>query len=169
MRKSLIALSLSLAATPALAAGGTDYAKVTRVEPITRTVEINEPREECWYETVRYRDRSDGNGTAGLVLGGIAGGVLGNQVGGGNGRKVATVAGTILGAGVGQEFARRGRDRGPEYRRERRCETVHETRYEQRNIGYDVHYRYHGSEYVTRMDRHPGDRIRVRVDVTPLE
>ena len=32
-------------------------------------------------------------------------------------------------------------------------------------IGYDVTYRYGGREYTTRTDHHPGDRIRVRVDV----
>jgi len=33
--------------------------------------------------------------------------------------------------------------------------------------GYDVRYRYHGREYVTRMSYDPGDRIRVDVSVQP--
>lgn len=171
MRRTFIAFGLILATAPALAGNGHDYAKVTHVEPITRSVEVKEPREECWYETVRQREQvRGGNDRAGLVVGGIVGGILGNQVGGGNGRKVATVAGTLLGAGVGQEMARRGDDRvRHRSHRERRCKTVYETHYEEREVGYRVHYRYHGGEYVTRMDRHPGRRIRVRVDVSPLE
>ena len=33
--------------------------------------------------------------------------------------------------------------------------------------GYDVTYEYNGRQYTRRMDYHPGDRIRVRVDVSP--
>ena len=32
---------------------------------------------------------------------------------------------------------------------------------------YDVTYEYNGRQYTRRMDYHPGDRIRVRVDVSP--
>ena len=35
--------------------------------------------------------------------------------------------------------------------------------------GYDVTYEYAGREYVTRMPYDPGERIRVRVDVTPAD
>ena len=36
-----------------------------------------------------------------------------------------------------------------------------------RVTGYDVTYEYAGRQFVTRTDYHPGDRIRVRVDVRP--
>ncbi|BCT92877.1 membrane protein [Lysobacter helvus] len=36
-----------------------------------------------------------------------------------------------------------------------------------RVIGYDVTYEYMGRQFVTRTDYHPGDKIRVRVDVRP--
>ena len=32
---------------------------------------------------------------------------------------------------------------------------------------YDVTYEYNGRQYTRRMDYHPGDRVRVRVDVSP--
>ncbi len=157
-------------AAPAIAGGNYDYARVTHVEPLTRTVEVSTPRQECWYETVTHHQERRGNDTAGLIVGGIVGGILGNQVGGGNGKKVATVAGTLLGAGVGQELAGRGHPREREWTsRERRCDTVHDRHYEERTIGYRVHYRYHGENYVTEMDRYPGDRIRVHLQVTPVE
>jgi uncharacterized protein YcfJ len=34
-----------------------------------------------------------------------------------------------------------------------------------RVVGYDVTYEYAGRQFKTRTDHHPGDRIRVRVDV----
>jgi uncharacterized protein YcfJ len=39
--------------------------------------------------------------------------------------------------------------------------------YERRVIGYNVVYRLDGRNYRTRMDHHPGNTIRVRVDVRP--
>ena len=50
------------------------------------------------------------------------------------------------------------------------CDPVREGSYS--NTGsnvtaYDVTYEYAGRQYVTRTDYHPGDHIRVRVDVRP--
>ncbi|HKJ95855.1 MAG TPA: glycine zipper 2TM domain-containing protein, partial [Gammaproteobacteria bacterium] len=130
-----------------------DYARVTRVEPITRLVEVSDPHRECWDEAVEHRERGDDR--AGLVLGGIVGGVVGNRFGGGTGRTVATVAGTILGAGIGNALGG-GRDGDRGYvTEERRCRTVDDVHTEQRTIGYRVHYRYHGEEFVTQMDHDP--------------
>ena len=36
-----------------------------------------------------------------------------------------------------------------------------------RVAGYDVTYEYAGRQFTTRTNYHPGDRIRVRVDVRP--
>ena len=36
-----------------------------------------------------------------------------------------------------------------------------------RASAYDVTYEYNGRRYTRRMDYHPGDRVRVRVDVSP--
>lgn len=144
-----------------------EYARVVGVTPVTRLVEVVEPRESCWTEQVRHREASRGDNTAGLVLGGIIGGVVGNRFGGGDGRRVATVAGTILGAGLGNELAGRDRDGRAYVTSERRCRTVDEVYTEERTVGYRVRYRYHGEEFITRMDHPPGERIRVRVRVTP--
>ena len=34
---------------------------------------------------------------------------------------------------------------------------------------YDIEYRYRGELYTSRMNYDPGDRIRVRISVTPAE
>ena len=36
-----------------------------------------------------------------------------------------------------------------------------------RPIAYDVDYMYKGSKFRTRMDRDPGNRLRIRVSITP--
>src|SRR5690554_6745804 len=168
-KNGIAALLIAGFAFPALAQAGPkagyDYAKVVDVTPITRSVEISTPEHECWYEEVPRYSRNEGS-TGSALLGGIVGGVVGNRFGGGDGKKVATVAGTLAGAMIGRELSR-----GPdEYRvdTEERCRTVNHRRIEERVIGYDVRYRYNGQEYVTRTDRDPGKRLRVRVSVTPV-
>ncbi|PWG64303.1 glycine zipper 2TM domain-containing protein [Sediminicurvatus halobius] len=168
---TVLGLAAALVLPGAALAGGDrhvhyTWAPVTHVEPVTRDVRVTTPREECWDERVTYVEEPERN-RAGLVVGGIIGGIAGNQIGGGDGRRVATVAGTILGAGIGDELANRDRHARVHDRWETRCEVVEEVHWESRTIGYDVHYRYDGEEYVVRTDRRPGDRVRLRVGVTP--
>ncbi len=162
-----LAGGLAMAVMPvssALAHSTYATARVEQVVPIKETVRIASPRQECWDEQVVHRDR--GHGRGGMVVGGIAGGVVGNRFGGGSGKTAATVAGTILGAAIGDQLTRQ-----PERRwttTERHCRTVDSWYEEERTVGYRVKYRYHGDSYWTEMDHHPGDRIRVQVNVTPV-
>ena len=48
-----------------------------------------------------------------------------------------------------------------------RCETRYREEWQERVDGYRVTYKYHGRGQVTEMPYRPGERIRVRVDVTP--
>lgn len=36
-----------------------------------------------------------------------------------------------------------------------------------RLLGYDVEYQYKGDTYMSRLDRDPGSRLRIRVAITP--
>ena len=110
------------------------------------------------------RDNHVGGGT---VLGAIVGGALGNQVGKGDGRKAATIAGAVAGGAIGNNVGRRDDD--TYVSSERRCREV-DGGYEERRInGYDVEYRYRGETYMSRLTYDPGERIRVRVSVTPAD
>lgn len=147
-----------------------DYAQVVDVQPIRRQVRVNEPVRECWDET-RYD--SDGpfssSHVGGTLLGGLIGGVLGNQVGSGRGRTVARVGGAIVGGAIGHNVSRNRQ--GSDYRVQRpveRCEVRYRDSWDERIDGYDVTYLYGGRQYTTRMPYDPGERIRIRVDVTPL-
>ena len=180
-------LSIALAALVAAGAPGAmaddhgpgafrDRARVVHVEPLVRTVQVSDPVRECWDEPVtrtRYhRGRGDGDSYTPSILGGILGGVVGNRFGGGSGRDVMTVAGTVLGASLGNDVSRVDRGRG--YREhytttETRCSVRERYREVEEHDGYLVTYRYRGHEYRQRMDRHPGDFVRVRVDVQAID
>jgi uncharacterized protein YcfJ len=151
---------------------GYDYAPVTRVEPIVRQVRIETPRRECWDETQVVESRphiSDPAVGARTLLGGIVGGVIGHQFGSGRGQDAATIAGAVIGSGIGYDSARRRAVTSTEERVVQRCETRYEKAYEERIEGYRVTYEYNGRQLTTRMPYDPGERIRVRVAVAPVE
>ena len=50
-----------------------------------------------------------------------------------------------------------------------RCDTRYSEHWEERVDGYRVTYVYNGHRQVSQMPYKPGDRIRVRVDVSPAE
>ena len=146
------------------------YADVLRVDPIYEYVELSEPREECYDERVVTREPRGGDPTGGTILGAIIGGAIGNQVGSGSGRRAATVAGAVIGGSVGRDVDRSNGGPGRVYEdRETRCRIVDDAREEQQISGYNVEYRYRGEVYMSRLDYDPGDRLRVRVSVTPAE
>lgn len=143
-----------------------DWADVLSVDPVYEEVRSDRPREECYDTEVERRD-SRGNNGAGTVLGAIIGGALGNQVGKGDGRKAATIAGAVIGGAIGNDAAR-----GDDYyytEPQTRCRTVYEPYSERRIAGYDVQYRYRGDVFMSHLDYDPGERMRVRVSVTPAE
>ena len=168
--------------TPAFAESFTDSAAVISSNAITDRIPVN--REECWseqrrgYEERRVTRQDNGQSIgAGTVIGAIAGGVIGHQFGSSSGgRDHGTAAGAIVGGLIGNQV---DRDRGGNYgesvevervpvtRDVERCRTVGDVR--QVPVGYEVRYRYGGREFVTRLPQDPGRRIRIAVDVRPLE
>jgi uncharacterized protein YcfJ len=147
-----------------------DYAQVIGAQPIRRQVRVSEPVRECRDEVVYQSDGPFSSRHIGsTLLGGLIGGVLGNQVGHGDGRTVARVAGTVIGGAIGHNVSR-DRQLG-EYGNERvveRCDVRYRDSWEERIDGYDVTYMYAGRQYTTRMPYDPGERVRIRVHVTPL-
>ena len=185
MRKIAFALATVFAAAmPALAGESyTDRARVVSAKPIVERIPVS--REQCWNEKVRsYEERRvtrTDTGAAigpGTVLGAIVGGVAGHQVGSGRGNDAATAAGAVIGGMVGNQIDReQGRvgpgastthvERVPVERNVERCRTVQEVREAQ--VGWMVRYAYHGHEFTTRLDRNPGQYLRVAVNLEPRE
>ncbi|HET9864042.1 MAG TPA: glycine zipper 2TM domain-containing protein [Steroidobacteraceae bacterium] len=153
-----------------------DYAKVVDVQPLTTRVRVSTPQRECWDET-RYDDGGYSAGGHGqrvagsTLLGAVIGAAIGNQIGHGDGRRAATAGGAIVGAAIGhqQGMRRYGANTPPQAYSVQRCETRYHDEYQERIDGYRVTYLYHGRRQVTELPYRPGDRIRVRVDVTPAQ
>lgn len=193
MKSRIARISASLIAVAALAAAGSasaqyrggyqnygpeyDYAEVVSVDPIIDVVNRPVNRDQCWNEPVTYREpvRYHGSRDRGpAVLAGIVGGVIGNQFGHGRGRDAATAAGALLGYSMARDSQRRYGggyySGGREYRTyEQRCTTRTDYYSDERVTGYDVAYRYNGRVYHTVTDYHPGDRIRVEVNVNAAQ
>ncbi|MFA0810617.1 glycine zipper 2TM domain-containing protein [Microbulbifer epialgicus] len=149
-----------------------DFARVTDVTPVYTDIEVRTPRTECRDEQVMYREPAS---PAGTLVGGLLGAAVGNSLGGrghhgryhhrGGHRGGATVAGAVVGALVGHQISRANAQ--TYYTTESHCRVVDEFSMRRELVGYDVRYRYNGQIYLTRTDHHPGDRIRVRVAVSP--
>jgi uncharacterized protein YcfJ len=130
-----------------------------------------------------YPQQQDGYGTTtgrtiATVLGGVLGAAIGSQVGGGSARYATSAIGSMVGGIAGRQvYENTQRNRAyngtvtvcdPEpvrdgYGNGNGNYPVNDGRV----TAYDVTYEYGGRSHVTRTNYHPGDRIRVRVDVRP--
>ena len=145
------------------------WADVLRVDPIyddAGPAPTAPPHEECYEEQVNAAPEPDTR-TGSTVLGAIVGGVIGHSFGKGNGRTATTAAGAAAGAVVGNNIARDGERGAPAT--ERHCRIVESASSPRHILAYDVEYRYRGELYTSRMNYDPGDRLRVRISVTPAE
>jgi uncharacterized protein YcfJ len=140
------------------------WANVLRVDPVYGVTRTEVPSQQCYDQPVVRQER--GNSTASTLLGAVVGGVLGHTVGKGDGRTAATVAGAVAGGAVGNRVS----DHGGSYETtQTRCQQVNTVSEQRRVVGYDVEYRYRGEVYMSRLSYDPGDRLRVRVSVTPAD
>lgn len=128
-------------------------------------------RRDDGYGNGGYGRGSETGRTVATVVGGVVGAVLGSKVGGGSGRYATSAIGTMVGGIAGREiYDANRRDRGQvtvcepspyggDGYRDYRASGVR---------WYDVTYEYAGRRHVTRTDYHPGDTLRVRVDVSAM-
>lgn len=144
--------------------GYTAQARVISSTPVYET--INEPRRECWTETVGYERVTvrDGNNTGGAILGAIAGGLIGSTVGKGNGKVAAAAAGAATGAVVGDRWNDGDRRHETRPRQIERCQV--QDNFRQVISGYDVRYRFDGRDYSTRLPYDPGKWLTLNVNFT---
>lgn len=150
------------------------WADVLRVDPVFEEGS-SEPQQECYEEQVLVQpgqtsEADDGKRIGGTVLGAIIGGVIGSRFGKGDGRKAAAAAGAVAGGAIGNNLASTDprAPAAPRYATQRKCRPV-EGAASRRVVAYDVEFRYRGELYNARMNTDPGDRMRVRVSVTPAE
>ncbi|TWI64494.1 uncharacterized protein YcfJ [Pseudoduganella lurida] len=166
LQAKLMVSALLLGSLPAVqAADFEDSARVVRVTP--QVERVNRPHQECRTEYVQVQQPQQ-RSAGGSILGGIAGAVLGSQIGSGGGRTAATVAGAIGGAVVGDRVDNQNAPPpGVQEQAVKQCRTVDS--WESRTTGYEVVYDYRGRNYTSYMNYDPGENIRLRVSVEPLQ
>lgn len=169
MRNRLIT-AMFLAVTGGVCAQTTTYvdAPVVNSEPIVEVITRKIPHEECRDEQVKMVRSADHSPTPGLV-GAAVGGALGGAAGHDSRYQPLIIgAGALLGASIGTDIAHQ-RSAQSYYVTARHCGIDYELRDSERVVGYRVGYRYQDSIYYTRTETPPGDSIRLRVDVSPLD
>ena len=114
------------------------------------------------------------------IAGGVVGAVLGSKIGGGSGTYAAAAVGSMLGGMAGRGiYDQNQRNRHVRGGTVRVCDPQpvrdgYSGNYSNgyasdygNATAYDVTYEYNGRRYTRRMSYNPGDRLRVRVDVSP--
>ena len=149
------------------------WADVLRVDPIYGKDASDSGSQPCYEEQVPVTAPADETAQTrrGIftTIGAFVGGILGNQVGKGSGRAAATVAGAVAGGVAGNNIAGAGEAGDPhvQYSTVRHCPPSGSA--QRKPVAYEVEYRYRGDVYTSRLGYDPGDRLRVRVSVTPSE
>lgn len=174
-KKTTVLLLAASLASPAAFAGhknkhNYDYARVVNAEPITKIVRTSVPRQECWDEQVSHYQEPRHRSATPTIVGAIVGGLIGNELGNNkDAKKGGILVGSVLGGSIGRDIGRKHAEPGHHYyTTEQVCKTYQDYHEEERITGYRVSYKYHGNVYHTRMPHHPGDRIKVKVTVTPV-
>lgn len=123
-----------------------------------------------------YGNGSATGRTVATVIGGVLGAAIGSQVGGGSARYATSAIGSMVGGMAGRQvYESSQRNRYPRTAQVTVCDPVPvnggyypaNDAYNNGVSAYDVTYDYGGRRYTTRTNYHPGNRIRVRVDVRP--
>jgi hypothetical protein len=121
------------------------------------------------YRNDGYRSTAGAN--VATVIGGLVGAAVGSQVGGGSARYATAALGTMVGGMAGRQVYE-NTHRPQRLGRVQVCDVIPAGRSgygygrDARADAYDVTYEYAGRTWTTRTRYNPGDRIRVRVDVS---
>ncbi len=123
-----------------------EYARVLRVEPVYQTLRATAMVERCEQSTLVVREGEEENRS-------------------GLGRMFGAVKNALT-PGEGDSKAESSAPAASGTRTD--CRMVPVDRQFRRPIAYDVDYVHHGIRYRSRLPYDPGDRMRVRVSITPI-
>ena len=140
------------------------YGEVVQVEPVYQWRNVVREEQSCVKYKPGYRGVSSYTPS---ILGAVIGGALGHRIGDAHGDpNAAAIAGGLLGASIGHDIGRNNA-----YRRglevSSPCRTQYHSEPQRELVEYRVTYRYNGQTYHTTMDQHPGDWIKLDVEVRP--
>ena len=146
----LIGLSTALVTTTGEAANQQiyhDYARVLKVSPIMETIQVPVRREDCQTPARTRRELP----TRSPPIGDLR----------------PNHSGLTLADAIRQDWTYQLLLATPRTKRECRWIEVFETR--EHIVAYRVRFRYGKDTFVRRLDHDPGDRLRIRVEVRPLD
>jgi uncharacterized protein YcfJ len=170
--RGAVLVALTGLVSTGMAATSYEQAEVLSATPIYHVVETTTPQRECWEEEVSrpVRRYSRDDSATPELLGILLGGALGNAVGHNKtNRRVGTVVGAVLGGSIAHDMSRENRiEEEVVIDKVERCRTVSNSEQQEKLVGYDVRYSYNGLERTVRMDRDPGDTVKVRVNIEPV-
>lgn len=132
----------------------TEYARVLRAEPVYQTLRATSMVERCEQSTPVARPEEEHASGFARLIGAV--------------KNALTLGPDTDKAGQGEDLEAAGTQgkTGGELRAG--CRMVPVNREFQRPIAYDVDYVHHGVKYRSRLPYDPGDRLRVRVSITPI-
>jgi uncharacterized protein YcfJ len=170
--KNVQVVTLLLLTLPGgLLAQNSSYVEVPVVssEPIVEVITRKIPHEQCHDTQVRVDEPASAHsptpGLLGAAVGGAVGGAAGHES---RYQPLLIGAGALLGASIGTDVAHQ-RSAQSYYVTQRHCGVDYELRDTERVVGYRVGYRYQNDVYYMRTETPPGNSIRVRVDVSPVD
>ncbi|MDQ7073729.1 MAG: hypothetical protein Q9O24_00890 [Gammaproteobacteria bacterium] len=141
----------------------TSFARVTHVEPIVRYIEVTRPHKECWDEEDEYDSHENRQPHSTGHRAPIFNGTLGNRIINPQKEKKSDLRQPKTNQ---QSHSRNTKEHRGRHHQE--CRVVNRHHREKQIDGYLVHYRYKGENFETRLPYHPGDRMKVRISVTPI-
>ena len=174
-----------------------DYGRVIRVKPVYYKNTHHSHGAQCYRHEKRYNrgrhqhgshshyqgsHHKGSNTAASTVTGAVVGGVVGNVLASNSKKRdVATVAGAVIGGVIGHELAQNNHSHHGNHHQGHHQQaagltmliiisavTVRNMAHHHRKIkGYNVTYRYKGEKFKAFTHHHPGNRIRIQVQVTP--
>lgn len=130
-----------------------EYARVLRAEPVYQTLRATSMVERCEQSTPVARPEEEHRSGFARLIGAVRNALTPGPDPDDGGHGGGQTAGTPGKAG---SEPREG------------CRMVPVDREFQRPIAYDVDYVHHGVKYRSRLPYDPGDRLRVRVSITPI-
>lgn len=157
---------LSLACVAAVNASAADFFDVASVVSAAPIMKDSPPKHICNDSPAYPGNQNNGTNVTGVAIGGVTGAIVGNQVGKGNGKVAATALGAVVGALAGNNIANNNANANRQPVQDRQCQWINDG--SQYVVGYDVTYDYNNKRATVRMQRDPGQTIRVSVSAIPL-
>lgn len=148
-----------------------DFARVKHIEPVYDYVRVSKPVRTCQKPTYRYSKHRHNNAMTATIVGAAVGGTIGNALGYRKSSKgLGTLVGAVIGGSIGHQIGHiRSHSSRQNYSayHQPECRLIYNRDKERRLTGYRVTYRYQGETFESFVRQHPGNKIKIKINVSP--